>query len=184
MIEQAAPSPVIVMGVCGAGKSAVGQALAARLGSSFVEADDFHPSSNKAKMTAGRPLDDADRMPWLEAVGRSAAASVSTKGGVVVACSALKRAYRDILRRHVADAVFVHLSAPRPVLVDRLATRRSHFVGVSLLDSQLAILEPLTPDENGFVLDCNQPLAATVQAALTHLEAVADDGFAPGTGGC
>ncbi|GLY47734.1 gluconokinase [Lentzea sp. NBRC 102530] len=143
---------MVVMGPSGAGKSAVGGALAALLGLPFVDADALHPERNRAKMAAGTPLEDADRWPWLDVVGERLA-----RGRVVIACSALKRRYRDHLRGFAPGTVFVELRVDRAVLADRMA-RREHFMPVSLLDSQLAALEPLGGDEAGVVVGDDGPL--------------------------
>src|SRR5579884_1235439 len=128
---------VVVMGVSGAGKTTVGRALAAALGWPFVDADDLHPAANVEKMRRGQPLDDADRAPWLAAV----ASTIRSMRDGVVACSALKRAYRDLLR--VRDDVrFVYLAVDEKVLAARLAARQGHYMPPSLLPSQLATLEP------------------------------------------
>ena len=139
---------VIVMGPSGSGKTAVGAALAVDLAVEFVDADDLHPAANVAKMAAGDPLDDADRIPWLDIVGRTLA---DLPGGGVIACSALKRRYRDRLRTAAPDAVFVELTAPRAELARRMSARE-HFMPPSLLDSQIAALEPLQADEPGFAV--------------------------------
>lgn len=157
-----APPLVVVMGVSGSGKSTVGVALARRLGVAFADADDLHPRANIAKMTAGVPLDDADRWPWLDLVG-GWLAEHDREGGVV-SCSALRRSYRDRLRRHAPRSRFVHLDGPREVIARRQADRAGHFMPASLLDSQLATLEPLGPDEDGVVLDLGQGVDALVQA--------------------
>ncbi|CAI9386833.1 gluconokinase [Microbacterium sp. T2.11-28] len=132
------------MGPSGSGKSLVGAALAARLGARFVDGDDLHPRSNVAKMASGKPLDDEDRAPWLDAV----ALVLSREAPVVVACSALRRAYRDRIRATTADAWFVELVVPQTQLRERVS-RRDHFMPATLLDSQLATLEPLATDEAG-----------------------------------
>lgn len=151
--ERGSQAPVIVvMGVSGAGKSTVGKLLADRLGLPFGDADDFHPPSNVALMSAGRPLSDADREPWLHAIGEWLAECKST-GGAVMACSALKRWYRDLLREYSHDAWFLHLTGIRRALAARMDKRADHFMPASLLDSQLADLEPLAPDEHGATLD-------------------------------
>lgn len=147
---------VVVMGVSGSGKTTVGVALAQRLGVDYGEADQFHPPANIAKMESGHPLDDADRRPWLEAVGRWL--SERTGPGAVATCSALKRNYRDILRGAAADTVFLHLDAPREVLEERMEHRRGHFMPPSLLQSQLQTLEPLQPDEAGLVVRSDSPV--------------------------
>lgn len=148
----AAGSPlVVVMGVSGSGKTTVGVALAARLGVRFVDGDDLHPPSNVAKMAAGHPLTDADRAPWLVRVAAALTAAAPT--GLVVACSALKRSYRDVIVRAEPRTIFLHLTADRAVLAERLADRHGHFMPAALLDSQLATLEPLAADERGAVID-------------------------------
>ncbi len=142
------PGPVVVMGVSGSGKTRIGTLLAARLGVTFVDGDDLHPPENVAAMAAGRPLDDALRAPWLDRVGSWL---VEHPDGVV-ACSALRRAYRDRLRSWSPGAVFVHLDGPVALVRSRMEGR-SHFMPPSLLGSQVATLEPLAEDEAGVVLD-------------------------------
>ncbi len=154
---------VVVMGVTGSGKSTVGAALATRLGVPFADADDFHPPANVAKMSAGVPLDDADREPWLRAIGEWLAARAGTGG--VVSCSALRRAYRDALREHAPDAYFVHLHGDRETVRRRVAGRAGHFMPTSLVESQFAALEPLGEDERGVVLPLDTPVDDLVEAA-------------------
>ena len=127
---------LVVAGVSGCGKSTVGSALAERLGCEFLDADDFHPPENRRKMESGMPLTDADRWSWLERLG----VELAKRDRVVLACSALKRGYRDRLRSAVTDLDFVVLSVPRAELEHRM-DRREHFMPASLLDSQLADLE-------------------------------------------
>lgn len=152
---------VVVMGVSGSGKSTVGAALARRLGVPFGDADDLHPPANLAKMSAGIPLDDTDRGPWLAAVG--AWLEERSEQGGVISCSALKVAHRDRLRAHAPQAVFVHLHGSREVIARRQADRPGHFMPTSLLDSQFDALEPLGSDEAGFVIDVAQGVDAIVQ---------------------
>lgn len=152
---------LVVMGVSGSGKSTVGAALAQRLAVAFEDADDLHPPANIAKMSAGIPLDDDDRHPWLETIGRWLAAH--DREGGVISCSALKRSYRDQLRAHAARAVFVHLHGTREVIARRQASRPGHFMPASLLDSQFDTLEPLAEDEAGVVIDVDQPVDVIVQ---------------------
>lgn len=156
-------SPIVVMGVSGSGKSTVGMALAQRLRVPFAEADDFHSPANIAKMTAGEPLEDADRYPWLEAIGEWLA---KHPGGAVASCSALKRKYRDQLRRRCADLEFVHLAGARQVIANRQAARSGHFMPTSLLASQFATLEPLGPDERGVTIDVDQSVDSVVETYL------------------
>lgn len=151
------PPIVVVMGVSGCGKTAVGRRLAARLGLAFVDADSLHPPTNVQKMSAGEPLADADRAPWLDAVAQRMADSAGGEG-LVVACSALKRAYRDRLRHAAPDLVLVWLTGPTPLVRDRLTARTGHFMPTALLESQLATLEPPTPDEQPVVADITPPL--------------------------
>lgn len=164
---------LVVMGVSGSGKSTVGAALAQRLRVPFADADDFHPPANIAKMSAGIPLDDEDRHPWLEAIGEWLAGHDA--GGGVISCSALKRKYRDQLRHHDHRILFVHLHGTREVIAARQASRPGHFMPAALLASQFATLEPLAPDERGLVIDVDQSVDAIVdqfvqQSADPHHE--------------
>ena len=163
------PSPIVVMGVSGSGKSTVGAALAQRLGVPFADADDFHPPANIAKMTAGQPLNDDDRRPWLESIGVWLAEHVD---GGVMSCSALKRAYRDQLREHCPSVEFLHLSGTPEVIGRRQASRPGHFMPASLLASQFETLEPLAADEHGVAIDVDQDIDSIVQdyVSLTRRE--------------
>jgi len=158
---------VIVMGVSGAGKTTIAAGLAAELGVPFLDADDLHPAANVAKMREGIPLTDEDRAPWLSAV---AAAGRETAGDIVIACSALRRAYRDQLVREADRSVtFIHLEGPRHLLAARMGSRDGHFMPTALLDSQLATLEPLEPDESGVTLDIAMTPHELVRAAADHV---------------
>ncbi len=148
--------PIVVMGVSGSGKSTVGAALAQRLRVPFADADDFHPPANIAKMTAGIPLDDDDRYPWLDAIGRWLAQRRDSGG--VMSCSALKRKYRDQIRSHCASTEFVHLAGSPEVIAARQASRPGHFMPASLMASQFATLEPLQPDERGVTIDVDHDI--------------------------
>ncbi|MCV7424478.1 gluconokinase [Mycobacterium yunnanensis] len=161
--------PIVVMGVSGSGKSTVGAALAQRLRVPFADADDFHPAANIAKMTAGHALDDDDRRPWLDTIGTWLADHAD---GGVMSCSALKRAYRDQLREHLADVEFLHLAGTPEVIGRRQASRPGHFMPASLLASQFATLEPLAPDERGVHVDVDQDIDSIVNeyVALTQRE--------------
>lgn len=159
------PHVVIVMGVAGAGKTTVGRALAESLGWRFHDADDFHPPANVARMRAGLPLGDAERAPWLDALHDIVARDVAAGAHAVLACSALKRRYREVLvpRDVPAGAVRVaYLRVSRSELERRLTTRVAHFASVALLDSQLATLEEPASDEGALVLDGGRPVAAIV----------------------
>ncbi|RRS01780.1 gluconokinase [Glycomyces terrestris] len=165
-----AATSLVVMGVSGSGKSTVAKLLAGRLGWPFAEGDEFHPEANVAKMRAGVPLTDADREPWLRTlrdwIGEQAAAGKST----VVTCSALRRAYRDLLREADADVRFVHLDGTRELIAERLAHRSGHFMPPALLDSQFAALEPLGPDEAGIVVDVADAPEDIVDAVVARLD--------------
>jgi len=162
-----APVPsVVVMGVSGSGKSTIGARLAERLGIPFVDGDDLHPAANVAKMTSGTPLDDADRAPWLDAVGRVLAAEPT-----VVACSALKRTYRDRLRRAAPGLALVVLHGDRALLAERMGHRPGHFMPTALLDSQLATLELPAPEERAIELDIAATPSELVDAAAAALAA-------------
>ncbi|MCF2131208.1 gluconokinase [Strepomyces sp. STD 3.1] len=145
------PHVVVVMGVAGTGKTTIGPLLAARLGVPYAEGDDFHPPANIAKMTAGTPLTDEDRWPWLDAIGDWAHGRAGLGG--VVSSSALKRSYRDRLRAAAPGVVFVHLTGSRELIEDRMAHRQGHFMPTALLDSQFATLQPLQSDEAGVAVD-------------------------------
>ncbi|AGP57203.1 gluconate kinase [Streptomyces rapamycinicus NRRL 5491] len=159
------------MGVSGTGKTTIGPLLAEELGVPYAEADDFHPPANIAKMSAGTPLDDDDRRPWLDAIG--AWARTRAERGGVVSCSALKRMYRDRLRSAAPGIVFLHLTGDRERIAERMKERKGHFFSGDLLDSQLATLEPLQPDEYGVAVDISpEPEVITERAAaeLRRLE--------------
>jgi gluconokinase len=159
------PHVVVVMGVAGTGKTTIGPLLAARLGVPYAEGDDFHPQANIDKMSAGHPLDDADRWPWLDAIGAWAHGRAGLGG--VVSCSALKRSYRDRLRAAAPGVVFVHLTGDRALIEDRMSHRQGHFMPTALLDSQFATLQPLQADEAGVDVDVSgSPEEITERAAL------------------
>lgn len=163
---------VVVMGVAGSGKTTIGRELAERLGMTFVEGDRLHPESNIAKMSAGQPLDDDDRRPWLVSLAALTAAYDADGTSTVVSCSALRRSYRDLLRTGLpaGSVFFVHLDAPPAVLRARMESRQ-HFMPASLLQSQVEALEPLGADESGAVFDVSAPVDAVVEAvrvALPH----------------
>ncbi|WAZ20625.1 gluconokinase [Streptomyces cinnabarinus] len=165
------PHVVVVMGVAGTGKTTIGPLLAARLGVPYAEGDDFHPQANIAKMSAGTPLDDEDRWPWLDAIG--AWAHGRTGLGGVVSSSALKRSYRDRLRAAAPGVVFVHLAGDRELIANRMRQRQGHFMPTALLDSQFATLQPLQADEAGVAVDVSggpEEITARAIAALDALD--------------
>lgn len=165
-VDRGMVSPIVVMGVSGSGKSTVGAALAQRLHVPFADADDFHPAANVAKMSAGHALDDDDRYPWLETIGDWLAQRCDSGG--VMSCSALKRKYRDQLRKHCPTVEFLHLSGTPEVIARRQASRPGHFMPPSLLKSQFDTLEPLEPDESGVDVDVNQDIDAIVETYLSR----------------
>jgi len=146
----------VLMGVAGSGKSLIGAALAKALGVDFVEGDHYHPPQNVQRMSAGIPLTDEDRAQWLRALALRIREAKNARTGLVVSCSALKRAYRDVLRAQARDVRFVFLKGERALIAERLAGRRGHFMPPSLLDSQFAALEEPAPDENVWVCDIRQ----------------------------
>jgi gluconokinase len=164
---------VVVMGPSGAGKSIVGAALAEQLaarfpGLDFIDSDTLHPAANVEKMRAGIALDDHDRLPWLLHVGESLAAG---EQGRVIACSALRRAYRDLIRRGCPDAAFLELTVPLDELQARVSHRPGHFMPPTLLESQLDALEPLEVDERGARIENTGDLETVVSRAIAALEA-------------
>lgn len=161
---------IVLMGVCGCGKSTVGRQLARALGGHYVEGDDLHSAHNVALMAAGTPLTDADRHGWLQEVAGQLANPPAGAGGVVVACSALKRAYRDQLRAAAPDLLLVHLHGDRDELARRLAARVGHYMPPMLLQSQLDTLEPPAAGEHALVLDLALPPEQLVAAVVRHLE--------------
>ncbi|MEC5168717.1 gluconokinase [Glaciihabitans sp. GrIS 2.15] len=154
---------LVVMGVSGSGKTTVGIALAAAVDVPFRDADDLHPAANVAKMAAGIALTDGDRMPWLALVGAELAAA---PGGLVIACSALKKVYRRAILAAAPSVRFVFLDGSRGLLESRVQFRRGHFMPAALLDSQLATLEPLAPDEPGVRVSLDEHLTVPSIVAL------------------
>jgi gluconokinase len=145
--RRAEPTTLVVMGVSGSGKSSVARALSGLLGWPWLDADDLHPPANLTKMAAGRPLDDADRAPWLRAVAAWIGEREQAQQDSVVACSALRRRYREVLRAGHPSVLLAHLAPAPEVLAQRLTARQDHFMPARLLDSQLAGLEELDADE-------------------------------------
>jgi len=168
---------IVVMGVSGCGKTTVGDLIARELGVPFLDGDSLHPAENVAKMAAGTPLTDEDRWPWLMTVGSELAAAGN--GGMVLACSALRRSYRDAIRQQAPETMFVHLHGTKEVLASRLESRSGHFMPAALLESQLATLEPLDADEAGIVVD----IAASVQQVLSAALVISGQANAQPSGG-
>lgn len=162
---------LIVMGVSGSGKSTIAAALADKLGWRFADGDQFHPPANVAKMSAGQPLDDADRWPWLQAIADEIDRVIAAGGQIVIACSALKRAYRDLLVHGRDDVRLVHLDGSEALIEARLKQRRDHFMPPGLLASQFATLEPPAPEEHVLVVPIDRSVASIVAAILEQLHA-------------
>lgn len=163
------PPQIVMMGVSGCGKTAAGTRLAERLGVPFLDGDDLHPGENVRKMAAGTPLDDGDRRPWLSDVGTTLRAREET--GAVIACSSLRRLYRNIIRWEAPRAVFIHLAGQRDLIAQRMGGRRGHFMPTALLVDQFEVLEPLAADEDGFVVPVTGDLDSVVDLAIATLAA-------------
>jgi gluconokinase len=157
------PHAIILMGVAGSGKTAVGSRVAKRLGWLFLDADDFHPPANVEKMKRGIPLDDNDRAPWLERMHSELRRQIDEGQSVLLACSALKDSYRQTLRDHLPEARFVFLDVDRSTLLERLQKRQAHFFPKELLDSQLATLQR---PHDAFVVDANRPIDEVVDSIV------------------
>jgi gluconokinase/6-phosphogluconolactonase len=164
------PSALVIMGVAGSGKSTIGDALARRLGWRYEDGDSFHPAANVAKMSAGRPLTDADRWPWLKAIAAEIERCRLAGEHVIIACSALKKAYRAILVHGRNDIRIVYLNGSQDLVADRLGRRKGHFMPPGLLDSQFATLEPPSPDERPIVVAIDEPVEAIVDHILQQLQ--------------
>ena len=160
---------IVVTGVSGSGKSEVGQEVAKRLGVKFLDADDFHSAANKDKMHRGIALTDDDRRTWLENLHDALRQELESGTSCVLACSALKRVYRERLREGLEGVHFFYLKVDYEVVAKRLELRTDHFFDKKLLDSQFAILEEPQPDEAAFVIDQNRPLTEVVREVLNHV---------------
>jgi gluconokinase len=163
------PCALIVMGVSGSGKSTIADELAERLGWRSEDGDRFHPASNIAKMSAGHPLTDEDRWPWLQAIADEIDRLCKAGERAVIACSALKRTYRDILVHGRGDVRIVYLDGSQALIADRLAKRKGHFMPAGLLDSQFKTLEPPTKDENPLTVSIDASAAAIVDDIVRQL---------------
>jgi gluconokinase len=174
------PCALIVMGVSGSGKSTIAASLAERLNWVCEDGDRFHPASNVAKMSAGQPLTDEDRWPWLQAIADEIDRVCESGGHVVIACSALKRAYRDVLVHGRDDVRIVNLKGTQPLIADRLARRKGHFMPPGLLDSQFKTLEPPAADENPLTVSIDAPVETIVEDIVRQLKPGSADDRASG----
>jgi len=170
--DEAIPCALVVMGVSGSGKSTIADHLAARLGWRYEDGDRFHPPSNVAKMSAGHPLTDEDRWPWLQAIADEIERACKAGQRVVIACSALKRAYRDILVHGRDDVRIVFLNGTQELIADRLAARKGHFMPPGLLASQFKTLEPPQPNERPVTVSIDASVEAIVDDIIRQLELV------------
>ncbi|MDJ0349767.1 gluconokinase [Cryobacterium sp. PH29-G1] len=162
--------PIVVMGVQGCGKSTVGRGLGNALGLRFTDGDDLHSLEARAKMAAGHPLTDADRIPWLTRIAETIAASLEHGEPIVVACSALKRSYRDLLRSIAPTLVFIELFGDQALIAERLTHRNHEYMPAALLDSQFAALEPLARDEAGLRINLMNTPDEIVELAVEFLQ--------------
>ena len=168
----ASPHPVamVLMGVSGSGKTTIGELIAQRAAMVFLDGDDLHPPENKAKMASGQPLNDDDRRPWLTDVGNAAAELLNQGISIVVACSALKRKYRDWLREQIPTVVFIHLQGQEGSIAARIAGRTHEYMPASLLESQLTALEPLGPTERGIAVSIDESPNAIVERIMAAMD--------------
>lgn len=169
-------SAIIVMGVSGAGKSTIAEALSRAIGFDCEDGDSYHPPSNVTKMHAGIPLTDEDRWPWLKAIADDIDRKADAGRRLVISCSALKRAYRDILVHGRSDVRLVYLKGTRRLIAERLALRIDHFMPPSLLDSQFATIEEPAPDEHVITVDINAPIDRIIAAIVDRLQISANPG--------
>lgn len=160
---------VVIMGVSGCGKTTVASAIHQQLGWAYAEGDDLHPASNIEKMSAGIPLTDADRWPWLEKINQWMQEQEQLNHHTVVSCSALKKSYRDVLSKNL-KVHFIHLSGSFAEIYEHLAARTDHFMPTSLLESQFATLEPLAAEEPGISINVTQPIATVCAQAISQAE--------------
>ena len=174
------PCALIVMGVSGSGKSTIAACLAKRLGWAFEDGDRFHPASNVAKMAAGHPLTDEDRWPWLQAIADEINKVCASGGHVVIACSALKRSYRNLLMHGRSDVRIVFLRGSKTLIAERLARRKHHFMPPGLLDSQFRTLEPPENDEHVIAAPIDATVETIVEDIVRQLRAGSSAGNLPG----
>lgn len=170
------PRRWVIMGVSGCGKSEIGARFAAKLNLELIEGDAFHPPANIAKMAAGSPLNDVDRQGWLQVLRDRVHYARQAGTGLVLSCSALKRAYRDILREGDPDLTFVHLTGDHDVIANRMKARPGHFMPISLLESQFRDLEPLQADERSIVLNIDTSPESLVEQILDASRQVKSEG--------
>ena len=169
MAASTLPCALIVMGVSGSGKTTVGEKLAARMSWRYEDADTFHPASNVAKMSAGQPLTDDDRWPWLKAIAAEIDRVCAAGERVVIGCSALRRVYRDVLVHGRTDIRFIYLEGTQALIADRIGQRKGHFMPPGLLTSQFQTLEPPTDDEHALAISIDGPVEVIVDRIIRQL---------------
>ena len=169
MAASTLPCALIVMGVSGSGKTTIGEKLAARMSWRYEDADTFHPPSNVAKMSAGQPLTDDDRWPWLKAIAAEIDRVCAAGDRVVIGCSALRRVYRDMLVHGRDDIRFIYLEGTEALIADRLGQRKGHFMPPGLLTSQFQTLEPPTDDEHALTVSIDGPVEMIVDRIISQL---------------
>jgi gluconokinase len=167
---ESAPHALIVMGVSGSGKTTIGEQLAARIGWRYEDADTFHPAANVAKMSAGHPLTDEDRWPWLRAIADEIDRASAAGERVVIGCSALRRVYRDVLVHGRSDIRIIYLEGTQALIAGRLGERKGHFMPPGLLTSQFKTLEPPAPDEHAVTVSIDAPAETIVDDILRQLK--------------
>lgn len=168
------PCAIVVMGVAGSGKTTIGEKLAEQLGWAYEDGDRFHPKANVEKMSAGQPLTDEDRWPWLQAIADEIDQVCKRGGHVVISCSALKRPYRDVLVHGRGDVRIVYLDGTQDLIARRLAARKGHFMPPTLLESQFKTLQPPGPDENPVTVSIDAPVEEIVDDIMRKLAPAAD----------
>ena len=169
MAASTSPCALILMGVSGSGKTTIGQKLAARMSWRYEDADTFHPPSNVAKMSAGQPLTDEDRWPWLKAIAAEIDRACTAGERLVIGCSALRRIYRDVLVHGRDDVRFIYLDGTQALIADRIGQRKGHFMPPGLLTSQFQTLEPPTPDERAMTVSIDAQVEVIVDRIISQL---------------